>query len=73
MKDIGLMLQFILLEVWKRLDDIFLSHGKYMVNILKRFSMMDCKLMTTPMDPTLKKIMSDYASNSYLVDPIMYR
>ena len=44
-----------------------------MVKILKRFSMMDCKLMTTPMDPTLKKIMSDYASNSYLVDPVMYR
>ena len=44
-----------------------------MVKILKRFGMMDNKSMTTPMDPNLKKIMSDYASNSYLVDPMMYR
>ena len=73
MKDLGLKHEFIGLEVWKRLHDIFLSQGKYMVKILKRFNMMDCKSITTLMDPNLKKIMSDYASNSYLVDPMMYR
>ena len=73
MKDLGLKHEFIGLEVWKRLNDIFLIQGKYMANILKRLSMMDSKSMTTPMDKNLKNIMSDYALNSYLVDAMMYR
>eukprot|EP00253_Pinus_taeda_P030445 PITA_30445 len=35
------------LEVWQKPREIFLSQGKYVVNILKRFGMMDCKPMTT--------------------------
>jgi hypothetical protein len=37
-----------------------------------RFDMMDCKSMTTPMMKNLKKL-SDSTSDSYLVDPMMYR
>ena len=68
MKNIGLMHYLLGLEVWKQLDEIFLEQGKYAVEIQKRFRMMDCKSMTTPMTTNLKKI---GASNSDLVDPMM--
>ena len=35
------------LEVWQKPREIFLSQEKYVVKILKRFGMMDCKLVTT--------------------------
>jgi len=31
------------LEVWQKPREIFLSQGKYVVNILEKFGMMDCK------------------------------
>ena len=43
MKDIGLMHYFLGLEVWQKSDEIFLSQGKYVVDILRRFGMLDCK------------------------------
>jgi hypothetical protein len=41
MKDLGLMHYYLGLEVWKKLGEIFLGQGKYVVNILQRFEMMD--------------------------------
>jgi hypothetical protein len=70
MKDIGLMHYFLGPKVWQLLGEIFLEHGKYIVEILRRFGMMDCKSMTTPMITNLKKL---GASDSNLVDPMMYR
>jgi hypothetical protein len=70
MKDLGLMHYFLGLEVWQRSNDIFLSQGKYIVEILQRFRMMDCKSMTTPMMINLK-LLSDKSSD--LVDPKMYK
>jgi hypothetical protein len=70
MKDLGLMHYFLGLEVWQRPDEIFLSQGKYTVEILQRFGMMDCKSMATPMVTNLN-LLSD--SSSDLVDPTMYR
>jgi hypothetical protein len=70
MKDIGLMHYFLGLEVWQQPGKIFLRQGKYAVEILKRFRMMDCKSMSTPMTTNLR-IMG--ASDSDLVDPTMYR
>jgi hypothetical protein len=70
MKDLSLMHYFLGLEVWQRSDEIFLSQGKYIVEILQRFGMMDYKSMTTPMTINLK-LLSD--SSSDLVDPTMYR
>jgi hypothetical protein len=70
MKDLGLMHYFLGLEVWQRKDEIFLSQGKYTMEILKKFKMTDCKSMPTPMVMDLKK-MSDTDSGD--VDPHLYR
>jgi hypothetical protein len=70
MKDLGLMHYFLGMEVWQRSDEILLSRGKYTVEILQRFRMMDCKSMTTPMMINLK-LLSDKSSD--LVDPTMYK
>ena len=70
MKDIGPMHYFLGLEVWQRNAGIFLNQGKYTVEILKRFRMMDCKPMTTPMNSNLKLLHDD---SSELFDPIVYR
>ena len=42
MKDLGMMHYFLGMEVWKSIDGIFLGQGKYAVEILKRFIMLDC-------------------------------
>jgi hypothetical protein len=58
MKDLGMMHYFLGLEVWQKLDKIFLSQGKYVVEILKRFEMMDCKSMPIPIMTNIK-LLSD--------------
>jgi hypothetical protein len=40
-KYLGLMHYFLGLEVWKSLESIFLNQGKYAVEILKRFNMLE--------------------------------
>jgi len=72
MKDLGLMHYFLGLEVWQRQGEIFLAQGKYTVDVLKRFGMMDCKSMSTPKITNLRKL-HDYDTCSDLVDPTMYR
>ena len=42
------------------------------MDILKRFGMLECKSIATPMDANLKKP-RDSASDSNLIDPTMYR
>ena len=69
MKDLGMMHYFLGMEVWQSVDGIFLGQGKYAVKILKRFGMMDCKAMTTPMASNLK-LLSD--ASSKMVDATMY-
>ena len=54
MKDLGTMHNFLGLEVWQKPGEIMLSQGKYVVEILKRFGMMDCKSMTTSMTMNFK-------------------
>ena len=71
MKDLGLMHYFLGLEVWPLKDKIFLSQGRYTIDILRRFGMIDCKSMSTPMTMNLKKL-SDVAADSDLVDPTVY-
>ena len=53
-----------------KLGEIVLSQGKYAVEILKRFGMMDCKSMTTPMIMNLK-LFGD--TTSEIVDNTLYR
>ena len=63
MKDLGMMHYFLGMEVWQSTDGIFLRQGKYAVEILKRFGMMDYKAMATPMASNLK-LLSDASSES---------
>ena len=46
MKDLDMMHYFLSMEVWQNADGISLGQGKYAVEIMKRFRMMDCKAMT---------------------------
>ena len=48
-KDLGIMHDFLGLEVWKKPRGIMLSQGKYVVEILKGFGTMDWESMTMPM------------------------
>jgi hypothetical protein len=68
MKDLGMMYYFLGLEVWQRTNEIFPSQWKYIVEILRRFGMLDYKSMATPMVSNLKKL-SEPSFGSDLIDP----
>jgi hypothetical protein len=70
MKDLGPMHYFLGLEVWQSPEKIFLNQGKYAVEILKRFDMLECKSMNTPMETNLKLLVD---TSSELVDATLYR
>ena len=70
MKDLGLMHYFIGLEIWQIPKGISLNQGKYAVEILKRFDMLECKAMATPMDTYLNLFVD---ASSELVDVTLYR
>ena len=69
MKDLDMMHYFLGMEVWQNADGISLGQGKYVVDILKRFEVMDCKAVTTPMASKLK-LLRDASSRS--IDATMY-
>ena len=50
----------------------FPSQGKYTIEILKRFEMLDYKSMATLMDANFKKL-KEFTSNYYMIDPTKYR
>ena len=70
MKDLGLMHYFLGLEVWQSPEKIFLNQGKYEVEILKRFDMLECKSMNTPMEIKLKLLVD---TSSELIDATLYK
>jgi hypothetical protein len=70
MKYIVLMHYFLGLEVWQSPEKIFLNQGKYAVEMMKRFHMLECKSMNTPMETKLKLLVNTL---SKLVDATMYR
>ena len=47
MKDLWLMHYFLGMEAWQSIDGVFLGQGRYTVEIMKRFKMMDYKAMAT--------------------------
>ena len=69
MKYLGMMHYFLGMEVWQNADGIFLGQGKYAVDILKRFRMMDYKAITKPMASNLE-LLSDASLNT--VDATVY-
>jgi hypothetical protein len=70
MKDFGLMHYFLGLEVWQSPERIFLNQGKYAIEILKRFDMLECKSMNTPMEAKLKLLVD---ISSELIDATLYK
>ena len=72
MKDLGLMHYFLGLEVWQREDEIFLIQGRCTIDILRRFRMMDCKSLDTPMTMNLNKLSVDVVGED-VIDPTMYQ
>ena len=70
MKYLGMMHYFLGMEVWKNIDGISLGQGKYVVDILNRFRMMDRKAMNTPMASNLKLLS---VASSKTVDATIYR
>jgi hypothetical protein len=70
MKDLGLMHYFLGLKVWQSPERIFLNQGKYTVEILKRFGMLECMSMNTPMEAKLKLLVD---TSPDLIDATLYR
>ena len=60
------------LEVWQKPREIFLSQGKYVVKILERFGMMDCKPVTTSRILTFRSYMV-VMSNQTLEMPLSFK
>ncbi|KAG9446373.1 hypothetical protein H6P81_012501 [Aristolochia fimbriata] len=54
MTDMGLMSYFLGLEVVQTQEGIFVSQQKYARDILKRFKMLDCNSIRTPMEERIK-------------------
>eukprot|EP00253_Pinus_taeda_P027820 PITA_27820 len=54
-KDIGIMHYFLRLEVWKGDGEMFVSHGKYVIEIFQRFYMDRCKHVETPLETNWRK------------------
>jgi hypothetical protein len=65
-KDLGQMHYFLGLEVWQSPKKIFLNQGKYAVEILKRFDMLECKSMET-------KLKLPVDTSPELVDVTLYK
>jgi hypothetical protein len=70
MKDLGLMHYLLGLEVWQSPKRIFLNQGMYTIKILKRFDMLECKPMNTPMEAKIKLL---FDTSSELIDATLYR
>jgi hypothetical protein len=70
MKYLGLMYYFLGLEVWQSSKKIFFNQGKYAIEILKSFDMLECKSMNTPMETKLEILVD---TSSELVDATLYR
>jgi hypothetical protein len=72
MKDLGMNHYFLGLEVWQITDEIFLSQGKYTVEKLKKFELLNLKRMATTMVTNIKKLCVS-SSDSDEIDPTPYR
>jgi lipopolysaccharide/colanic/teichoic acid biosynthesis glycosyltransferase len=57
------------LEVWQSTEKIFFNQGKYAIK-MKRFDMLKCKSMYTPMEMKLKLLVDTL---SELVDATLHR
>lgn len=72
MKDLGLMHYFLGMDVWQNPEYIFLSQGKYIVKLLERCGMVECKFVTTLMELNFKKLCGSVVGPE-LANPSEYR
>ncbi|KAL5580804.1 hypothetical protein UlMin_013246 [Ulmus minor] len=70
MKELGQLKHFLGLEVDSTQEGIFLCQQKYSKDLLKRFGMLECKLISTPMEPNAKMCAHE---GKDLEDATMYR
>ena len=59
MTDLGLMKYFLVLEVTRTDQGIFICQHKYVTDILRRFRMDKCKPVETPIAPRTKLTKND--------------
>ena len=69
MKEFGELKHFLGLEVERTKEGIFLGQQKYAKNLLQRYGLIDCKPISTPMDPNTR-LQEDEGKN--LEDVTMY-
>ncbi|XP_048491380.1 secreted RxLR effector protein 161-like [Beta vulgaris subsp. vulgaris] len=62
MTDLGLLHYFLGLEVKQSPDGIFISQRKYATDLLKRFNLLNCKSMHTPINVNEKLVAHDGTS-----------
>ncbi|KAM1907090.1 hypothetical protein ACFX14_026784 [Malus domestica] len=70
MKELGQLKHFLGLEVDRTQEGIFLCQQKYAKDLLKRFGMLECKLILTSMEPNAKMCAHE---GKDLEDATMYR
>ena len=70
MKDMKELHYFLGIEVIRTPDDIMLSQRHYILNLLYKFGMTECKPITTPLDRNLKL---DVDSGTTKCEPTFYR
>ena len=77
MKELGELKHFLGLEVERTKDGIFLGQQKYAKDLLERYGMLDCKPISTPMDPNVKfkdegKKLEDVTMYQRMVGSLIY-
>jgi hypothetical protein len=70
MKDLGELHYCLGLEVWRNVGQTFVTQGKYVRELLRKFRMDQCKVVSVPMQQNLKLHLDD-GSNE--VDGTLYR
>ena len=55
-KDLGKLKYFLRMEIAQSNSGVVMSQRKYVLDILEKTGMLDCKLVDTPMDPNVKLV-----------------
>lgn len=70
MTDLGLLTYFLGMEFVSTSKGMFMHQKKYVADILKRFDMMNCKSVTTPIDAWIKL---EKDGNESEIDTTLYK
>ena len=70
MIDLGLLHYCLGVEIWQTGRNIFVSQTKYARSLLDKFRMIDCKILSTPMEKGLKL---SAKSDSKIVNESVYK